>query len=96
MSTRPSVAFFGSSLVSAYWNGACTYYRGIVRALDARGHQVTFLNDASVGRRQQADAHSIQVLAATAVEMYADIATTRHWLVATSPRSLKGQRHGRV
>jgi spore maturation protein CgeB len=36
------IAFFGSSLVSAYWNGACTYYRGIVRALDARGHRVTF------------------------------------------------------
>ena len=70
----------------------------LATAIDAshRGHQVTFLNDASVGRRQQADAHSIQVLAATAVEMYADIATTRHWLVATSPRSLKGQRHGRV
>ena len=27
------IAFFGSSLVSAYWNGAATYYRGIVRAL---------------------------------------------------------------
>jgi spore maturation protein CgeB len=36
------IAFFGSSLVSAYWNGACTYYRGIVRALDARGHRVVF------------------------------------------------------
>jgi spore maturation protein CgeB len=36
------IAFFGSSLVSAYWNGACTYYRGIVRALDARGHRVAF------------------------------------------------------
>jgi spore maturation protein CgeB len=27
------MAFFGSSLVSAYWNGAATYYRGIIRAL---------------------------------------------------------------
>src|SRR5437763_1594737 len=27
------IAFFGSSLVSAYWNGAATYYRGIIRAL---------------------------------------------------------------
>lgn len=35
------IAFFGSSLVSAYWNGAATYYRGLLRAL-ARGHAVTF------------------------------------------------------
>jgi spore maturation protein CgeB len=36
------IAFFGSSLLSAYWNGACTYYRGILRALHDRGHEVTF------------------------------------------------------
>lgn len=36
------IAFFGSSLVSTYWNGPATYYRGIVRALVARGHHVTF------------------------------------------------------
>lgn len=36
------IAFFGSSLVSAYWNGAATYYRGIIRALHERGHRVTF------------------------------------------------------
>ena len=36
------IAFFGSSLVSAYWNGAATYYRGIIKALHALGHRVTF------------------------------------------------------
>ncbi len=36
------IAFFGSSLVSAYWNGAATYYRGILSALHRRGHQITF------------------------------------------------------
>lgn len=36
------IAFFGSSLVSTYWNGAATYYRGIIRALASRGHHVTF------------------------------------------------------
>src|SRR5205823_3174382 len=36
------IAFFGSSLVSAYWNGAATYYRGVIRALHARGHRITF------------------------------------------------------
>jgi spore maturation protein CgeB len=37
-----TIAFFGSSLVSAYWNGAATYYRGIIRALADRGHRITF------------------------------------------------------
>jgi spore maturation protein CgeB len=42
MGRRFTIAFFGSSLVSAYWNGAATYYRGIIRALHERGHRVTF------------------------------------------------------
>lgn len=36
------IAFYGSSLVSAYWNGAATYYRGIIKALNGLGHHVTF------------------------------------------------------
>ncbi|HEY6864960.1 MAG TPA: glycosyltransferase, partial [Burkholderiales bacterium] len=36
------VAFFGSSLVSAYWNGAASYYRGLLKALAARGFSITF------------------------------------------------------
>ena len=36
------IAFFGSSLVSAYWNGAATYYRGILSALHRRGHDIVF------------------------------------------------------
>src|SRR5205085_5444809 len=36
------IAFFASSLLSAYWNGAATYYRGIVKALHALGHETTF------------------------------------------------------
>ena len=49
------IAFFGSSLVSAYWNGACTYYRGIVRALDARGHRVTFYEPDALERQAHRD-----------------------------------------
>lgn len=49
------VAFFGSSLVSAYWNGACTYYRGIIRALDARGHRVTFYEPDAFDRQAHRD-----------------------------------------
>ena len=49
------IAFFGSSLVSAYWNGAATYYRGIVRALAERGHRVTFYEPDAYGRQQHRD-----------------------------------------
>ena len=48
-------AFFGSSLVSAYWNGAATYYRGLVRALAARGHVVTFYEPDAYDRQQHRD-----------------------------------------
>ena len=49
------IAFFGSSLVSAYWNGAATYYRGIIRALHARGHRVTFYEPDAYERQQHRD-----------------------------------------
>ena len=49
------IAFFGSSLVSAYWNGAATYYRGIVRALNALGHQVTFYEPDAFDRQKHRD-----------------------------------------
>lgn len=50
-----NIAFFGSSLVSAYWNGAATYYRGIIRALDERGHKVTFYEPDAYERQQHRD-----------------------------------------
>jgi spore maturation protein CgeB len=49
------IAFFASSLVSAYWNGAATYYRGIVRALHARGHRVTFYEPDAFDRQRHRD-----------------------------------------
>jgi spore maturation protein CgeB len=50
-----NVAFFGSSLVSSYWNGAATYYRGIVRALHGRGHDVTFFEPDAYERQAHRD-----------------------------------------
>jgi spore maturation protein CgeB len=50
-----NVAFYGSSLVSAYWNGAATYYRGLVRALHERGHRVTFFEPDAYGRQAHRD-----------------------------------------
>jgi spore maturation protein CgeB len=49
------IAFFGSSLVSSYWNGAATYYRGIVRALAERGHEVVFFEPDAYERQQHRD-----------------------------------------
>jgi spore maturation protein CgeB len=49
------IAFFGSSLVSAYWNGAATYYRGIIRALSQLGHEVTFYEPDAYDRQKHRD-----------------------------------------
>ncbi|HYG21560.1 MAG TPA: glycosyltransferase [Verrucomicrobiae bacterium] len=50
-----NISFFGSSVVSAYWNGAATYYRGLVRALHDRGHRVTFYEPDAYERQQHRD-----------------------------------------
>nr|WP_176066715.1 glycosyltransferase [Anaeromyxobacter diazotrophicus] len=55
METRMHIAFFGSSLVSAYWNGAATYYRGLLRALAGRGHAVTFYEPDAFDRQAHRD-----------------------------------------
>ena len=49
------IAFFASSLVSSYWNGAATYYRGIVKALHDRGHHITFYEPDAFERQQHRD-----------------------------------------
>src|SRR3954468_22554042 len=49
------ISFFASSLVSAYWNGAATYYRGIVRGLAERGHRITFYEPDAFDRQQHRD-----------------------------------------
>lgn len=55
MRRKLDIAFFGSSLVSAYWNGAATYYRGIIRALHTRGHWVTFYEPDAFDRQKHRD-----------------------------------------
>lgn len=49
------IAFYGSSLVSSYWNGAATYYRGILKALHARGYDITFYEPDAFERQQHRD-----------------------------------------
>ncbi len=55
MSARMKIAFFGSSLVSAYWNGAATYYRGLLRALAGLGYRVTFYEPDAFERQAHRD-----------------------------------------
>jgi spore maturation protein CgeB len=68
-------AFFGSSLVSAYWNGAATYYRGIIRAMNERGHEVTFYEPDAYDRQKNRDIEdpewaTIKVYQPTEEEVY--------------------------
>ena len=46
---------FGSSLLSCYWNGAATYYRGIYRNLHALGHSITFAEPDIYDRQKKRD-----------------------------------------
>ncbi len=50
-----NLAFYGSSLLSSYWNGAATYYRGIVAALARHGHRITFFEPDAFDRQQHRD-----------------------------------------
>ncbi|GGB27101.1 hypothetical protein GCM10011380_15910 [Sphingomonas metalli] len=49
------IAFYGSSLLSSYWNGAATYYRGILKALAGHGHAITFYEPDAFDRQQHRD-----------------------------------------
>lgn len=49
------IAFYGSSLLSGYWNGAATYYRGLLRALHRRGYEATFYEPDAYGRQERRD-----------------------------------------
>jgi spore maturation protein CgeB len=49
------IAFYGSSLLSSYWNGAATYYRGILSALAGKGYEITFYEPDAFGRQQHRD-----------------------------------------
>jgi spore maturation protein CgeB len=49
------IAFYGSSLLSSYWNGAATYYRGLLRDLAGRGYDVTFYEPDAFDRQSHKD-----------------------------------------
>ena len=49
------IAFYGSSLLSSYWNGAATYYRGLLGALARLGHGITFYEPDAFDRQSHRD-----------------------------------------
>jgi spore maturation protein CgeB len=49
------VAFYGSSLLSSYWNGAATYYRGLLAALAQLGYEITFYEPDAYDRQRHRD-----------------------------------------
>jgi spore maturation protein CgeB len=49
------IAFYGSSLLSSYWNGAATYYRGILKALAFHGYEISFYEPDAFDRQQHRD-----------------------------------------
>jgi spore maturation protein CgeB len=49
------IAFYGSSLLSSYWNGAATYYRGMLKALAGLGYEITFYEPDVYDRQKNRD-----------------------------------------
>jgi spore maturation protein CgeB len=49
------IAFYGSSLLSSYWNGAATYYRGLLKALAGLGYEITFYEPDVYDRQKNRD-----------------------------------------
>ncbi len=49
------IAFYGSSILSSYWNGAATYYRGLLRALAGLGYRITFFEPDVYDRQSNRD-----------------------------------------
>ncbi len=50
---------FGSSLLSSYWNGAATYYRGMYKYLHALGYTITYAEPDAYNRQQNRDYDSV-------------------------------------
>ena len=49
------IAVYGSSLLSSYWNGAATYYRGLLGAMAGRGHAISFFEPDAFDRQRNRD-----------------------------------------
>ena len=78
-----NIAFYGSSLLSSYWNGAATYYRGLLGALARLGHGITFYEPDAFDRQSHRDIEpppwaQVTVYPATIAGVQAVLAEARH------------------
>ena len=78
-----NISFWGSSIVSAYWNGAATYYRGILRALARQGNRITFFEPDAYDRQKHRDIPDPE-WARIVVYNAADAAEVNRYLTASS------------
>lgn len=65
----------GSSIVSSYWNGAATYYRGIYKYLAQRGHRITFAEPDAYGRQAHRDSGDFSYVRSLVYQPSSDIDT---------------------
>ncbi len=77
------IAFYGSSLLSSYWNGAATYYRGLLKQLARRGYEITFYEPDAYDRQKNRDIDppdwcKVVVYPASADAVASVIAEARH------------------
>jgi spore maturation protein CgeB len=68
-----NIFVFGSSIVSSYWNGAATYYRGIYKYLSQRGHRITFAEPDAYGRQEHRDKGDYSYVQSVVYRPHADI-----------------------
>lgn len=64
---------FGSSIVSSYWNGAATYYRGVYKYLARRGHTITFAEPDAYDRQKHIDPGDYSWVRSVVYQPHSDI-----------------------
>jgi spore maturation protein CgeB len=78
------IAFYGSSLLSSYWNGAATYYRGLLCDLARRGYGITFYEPDAFDRQKHRD---IDPPAWAEVKVYPATADALRGVIAEASRA---------
>ena len=73
-----NIFVFGSSIVSSYWNGAATYYRGMYKYLARLGHTITFAEPDAYGRQQHRDTEDFSYVHSVVYRPGADLERMLH------------------
>ena len=94
--TRKTLAFYGSSLLSSYWNGAATYYRGILSALHPLGWDITFYEPDAFDRQSHRDIEPPPYATSVVYPATPDGLRQRPRRSAPGGRGGEGQRRRRV